>query len=96
MSEIIAWIVAHWAELSGILFLLLSLASAITALTDTPEDDKWVRRILDFLSFLRPRDAAGTLKPPGTRTPAPDLVIEKLDGEKEADSEESPRFRPLR
>lgn len=73
MSQVVAWVVAHWAEIAGVIAALLTLASIVTALTPTPKDDEVVRKIASFLSFLQPRTSAGTLKPP-FRSPAPEVA----------------------
>lgn len=63
-SEAIGFLRDHYGELLTALGALLSLASVITGLTPSPKDDEVVRKIIAFLSFLTPRDASGTFKPP--------------------------------
>lgn len=56
------------AAIAGaVLGALIPLASLIVGLTDTPKDDAVLAKILPFLSFLQPKDAAGTLKLPLTK-----------------------------
>ncbi len=48
------WISEHWQKLVGIMTLVITLAAAIAALTPTPKDDTWVRkirRVVDILAF---------------------------------------------
>ncbi len=79
MGDIISWFLGNWGVLLSLVFALLGVAQLITGLTNTPKDDAVVRKILDFLSFLKPKDAAGTFKVPLTRTPSPadDVIIER-------------------
>jgi hypothetical protein len=61
----------NWQVLGAIVGALLTLASLITALTDTPKDDEWVRKIAGWLSFLQPRSSVGTVKAPLTAPSEP-------------------------
>lgn len=73
MAQVIQWVVANWGLLAGLITGLLAVASIVTALTPTPKDDEVVRKIAAFLSFLQPRNSAGTLKLPGA-SPAPPVA----------------------
>ena len=50
--NIINWIMGHTSELIGILTAVVSAASAIAALTPTPKDDGWVKKIYGVVDFL--------------------------------------------
>lgn len=63
MSDVIAFLVAHGADLLTILGLLVAVATAVTRLTPSPKDDEVVRKIAAFLSFLQPKDVGGVKAP---------------------------------
>ena len=50
--NIINWIMGHTSELIGMLTAVVSAASAIAALTPTPKDDGWVKKIYGLVDFL--------------------------------------------
>jgi len=80
--EIVTWILAHLPEIAAIVGALLSIASVVTALTKTTKDDAvvaWLRKALEFVSVLAPKDAPGTLKAPLTLAERP-LLSERADG----------------
>jgi len=52
MMNIINWIMGHTSELIGMLTAVVSAASAIAALTPTPKDDGWVKKIYGLVDFL--------------------------------------------
>lgn len=103
------WILENLGLLVELLFALLGLASVVTALTPTPKDDEWLRRIADFLSFLRPSDQKGTLKLPGVRSkpltekypellaprrpPETPLIVERTKAEETSDEDPRSRLR---
>lgn len=64
----IDFVLNHYDEAITLVAATLTIASIIAGWTKTPDDDAVIRRIIDFLSFLKPRDAAGTLKLPLTST----------------------------
>lgn len=71
MTEAIRWAIENWATCLVIVGGLLSVASTITALTETPKDDAVVSRIkaiFDRISVLTHKDGAGTLKVPLTKS----------------------------
>jgi len=83
MTEIIAWLVAHWAEIAAVAGGLLALASVVTGLTKTTKDDAvvaWIRKAFEFISIVAPKDAPGSLKAPGTMAERP-LLTERTEGE---------------
>ncbi len=54
MSNIITYILEHSTELIGIATSIVTAASAIAALTPTPQDDTWVGkayRVVDWLAL---------------------------------------------
>lgn len=61
------WLTEHWDTLIAIVTAALALASLITRLTPTPKDDEFVRRLVGFLSFLRPADNDDFFKLPLTQ-----------------------------
>lgn len=61
------WITENWDTLVAIVTAGLALASLITRLTPTPKDDEFVRRLVGFLSFLRPADSDEVFKAPFTK-----------------------------
>ena len=63
-----AWLLEHWEELAAAAGLLMTAASIIAGLTPTPKDDEIVKKIIDFLSFLKPKTSQGTFKMPFTRS----------------------------
>ena len=50
--NIINWVVEHSSELIGILTGIVTVASAIAALTPTPKDDGIVKKIYGLLDML--------------------------------------------
>ena len=52
MMNIINWIMEHSSELIGMLTAVVAAASAIAALTPTPKDDGWVKKIYGLLDLL--------------------------------------------
>jgi len=69
--QVISWITSNWGSIVAVVSGLVTVASVVTALTPTPKDDAalaWIRKILDFLSVLKPKTASGTLKVPLTST----------------------------
>jgi len=52
MMNIINWVMEHSSELLGILTSVVAAASAIAALTPTPKDDGWVKKIYGLLDML--------------------------------------------
>lgn len=63
-----SWILSNWDTVLGCVTAILGVLSTVTAMTPTPDDDAFVKKIVDFLSVLKPKDAAGTLKMPFTST----------------------------
>lgn len=63
------WLTEHWEMISSVLGVLVTIASIITGLTDTPLDNTVVdviKKILAQISFAQPRNAEGSIKLPGT------------------------------
>ena len=52
MTDIFNWVLGHKAELIGILTGIVTVASAVAALTPTPKDDGWVKKIYNILDSL--------------------------------------------
>ncbi|GGD03388.1 hypothetical protein GTQ45_01960 [Pyruvatibacter mobilis] len=50
--EIFAFIAANWEAVLAVLFAVHGVAVAVTAMTDTPEDDKVVGKVYKFLEAL--------------------------------------------
>ena len=50
--NIINWVMEHSSELVGILTGIVTVASAIAALTPTPKDDGIVKKIYGLLDML--------------------------------------------
>ena len=83
------WLAEWGPTIVAIVGGLLTIASAITALTDTPHDDTVVdllRRLLGLISVAQPKDAEGTLKLPGAK-PGPLLVTDAKIRKAEAKAE---------
>ena len=47
-----SWILEHKEALIGILTGVVALASAIAALTPTPKDDGWIKKIYKVVDLL--------------------------------------------
>lgn len=76
------WILGNWQLIMGGISALIGLATFITGLTDTPDDNKvvdWIRRAFGMLSVAEHRDGEGSLKLPGT-TPSAPILSERADG----------------
>ena len=52
MADIINWVLAHKSDLVAILTGIVSLASAIAALTPTPKDDGIVKKVYGVVDML--------------------------------------------
>ena len=52
MTDIINWISTHWGDLVGILTGIVTVASAIAALTPTPKDDSIVGKAYKFIDWF--------------------------------------------
>ena len=50
--EAINWIQENWAAVLSVLTALVTLASAISAMTDTPKDDAVVSKLKRFIDML--------------------------------------------
>jgi hypothetical protein len=50
--EAINWIQENWAAVLSVLTALVTLASAVSALTDTPKDDAVVSKLKRFIDML--------------------------------------------
>ncbi len=50
--HVIEWIRDNWGAILQILTLIVSLASAISTLTPTDADNRWVRKFKSFVDFL--------------------------------------------
>lgn len=62
---IIAFIYDHWPLVVGLASSVYLLLSAYVRSTETKEDDIWLRRWVDKLSFLSALGEMGTFKMPG-------------------------------
>jgi len=52
MTDIISWITAHLGQIVAILTGLVTVASAIAALTPTPKDDHIVGKVYKFIDWF--------------------------------------------
>tara|TARA_R100000152_G_C6651145_1_gene92728 strand:+ start:96 stop:284 length:189 start_codon:yes stop_codon:yes gene_type:complete len=52
MADILNWVLAHKSDLVAILTGIVSVASAIAALTPTPKDDGIVKKIYGVVDML--------------------------------------------
>ena len=50
--NLITWILEHKLDLINISTALVTAASAITALTPTPKDDGWVKKVYTVIEWL--------------------------------------------
>ena len=60
------WILVNWDLMLEALFGIMSVASIIVKLTPSPKDDEILKRVLHWVSFLRPR-GDGIFKMPMTK-----------------------------
>lgn len=68
MTAIIAFLTAHGALILGLGFALVNLFVAIFAKNAKATGAlAWIRKILELVSALQPRDSEGTVKVPGTK-----------------------------
>lgn len=59
-----SWFLEHGTMILEIIMAILAVASMITGLTKSEEDDKFIKKLIDFVSFLTPKNAPGTFKMP--------------------------------
>jgi|TARA_R110002050_G_scaffold216221_1_gene352317 hypothetical protein len=52
MTDMITWVIEHSAELIAILTGVVTVASAIAALTPTPKDDNIVGKVYGVIDWL--------------------------------------------
>jgi len=52
MSSIITYILDNRTELLGAISMVIAACSAIAALTPTPTDDGWVKKLYKVVDFL--------------------------------------------
>ena len=52
MADILNWVLAHKSDLVAILSGIVSVASAIAALTPTPKDDGIVKKVYGVVDML--------------------------------------------
>jgi len=52
MADILNWVLAHKSDLVAILTGIVSVASAIAALTPTPKDDGIVKKVYGVVDML--------------------------------------------
>lgn len=62
------WIQDNWQELMAVAAGLYAFVSALVAVTPTPKDDEFFRKVMEWISLLTPYDAPGTLKAPLSTT----------------------------
>lgn len=67
MIEALDWLTEHWDEIAAGAAALYTVATVVVALTPTPEDDAFLRRLAERLSFLSPPGAKGSAKLPGAK-----------------------------
>ena len=65
MIEAMDWVAERWDTIAAGLAALYALVSVIVALTPTPDDDAWLRRVAERLSALSPPGSRGPIKLPG-------------------------------
>lgn len=71
LSNAWRWIQANPDTVAEIGAALYALLSIVVGLTKTKEDDRWLKRIAQALSFLQPSNSDGTLKIPAKRPNPP-------------------------
>ena len=69
------WLLAHWDDIVTVAGALWLIVSIYVALTPSKEDDAWLARVAQRLSFLGPRNAPG-LSLPGVRPKPPEAPEE--------------------
>ena len=52
MEQYIQWILANWEGIIAVLTGIVTAASAIAAMTDTPTDDTWVGKAYKIVDWL--------------------------------------------
>jgi len=52
MADIMNWVLAHKSDLVAILTGIISVASAIAALTPTPKDDSIIKKVYGWIDML--------------------------------------------
>lgn len=65
--QIIDWLSTHWTDLLEVVGAIYAVAVLIVAMTPSPDDDAWLRRLAERLSFLSPPGSEGKLSLPGAK-----------------------------
>lgn len=65
--DIITWVQDNWDTLVSLLIAIYAVLNIVVGLTPTAKDDEWLKKFSQFLAFLTPRDAEGTIKMPLTK-----------------------------
>lgn len=77
MQSIVAYVIAHQAELAAGAGALYTLLSVINGLIHSPKANTFLGDVLDVISYISRKGAAGSVKAPFTRSTAPsDPVID--------------------
>jgi len=74
----IDWISDNWEAIAAALGSLYTVVTIVVALTPTPEDDAWLRRIAERLSFLSPPGSTSKVSLPGAKPKRPPPPVERV------------------
>lgn len=67
MIEVLDWLTEHWDEIAAGAAAVYAVITIVVGLTPSKDDDKWLRRVADRISFLPPSNARGSISLPGAK-----------------------------
>lgn len=61
------WVQANWDDLVGVALAVWTVVSMVVKLTPTQKDDDFLRKVMEYVSFLAPLGSGKLFSLPGTR-----------------------------
>lgn len=78
MTDVFTFLNHHWTDLLEVVGALYAVAVLIVAMTPSPDDDAWLRRLAERLSFLSPPGSKSKLSLPGASPKRPPPPVERV------------------
>jgi len=68
MTDLQHFLAQHWVAIATVVYMVVN---AIVKVTPTAKDDQYLRRAVELITFLAPKDAGKIFSMPGTRATPP-------------------------